>query len=124
MNLPRLTGADVVVLLLAAVGVIWSYSALWSTNSGALEADIWSRGQRVATVSLAENSTLAIDGALGVSHIEIKDAQVRFVASPCSNQLCVHSGWHRHAGEAIACVPNQVSVRILGRDPRYDAINF
>jgi len=119
-----LTGADIAVLLIAAGAIGWSYAALWSHNSTALEVEIWSRGQRVETLVLAEDRHLEITGALGVSHIEIKDAQVRFLDSPCSNKLCVHSGWHRHTGETTACLPNQVSVRILGRDPRYDAINF
>jgi len=119
-----LTGADIVVLLIAAGAIGWSYAALWLHNGSALEVEIWSRGQRVETLVLAEDRQLEITGALGVSHIEIKDAQVRFLDSPCSNKLCVLSGWHRHAGDTTACLPNQVSVRILGRDPRYDAINF
>ena len=119
-----LTHADIALLLIAAGLIGWSYAALWLPESNALEIEIWGRGQRVETLPLAENHRIEVSGALGVSHIEIKDAQVRFLDSPCSNKLCVHSGWHRHAGETIACLPNQVSVRILGRDRRYDAINF
>ncbi|MBI5041970.1 MAG: NusG domain II-containing protein [Gammaproteobacteria bacterium] len=119
-----LTRADVILLFIAAGLIGWLYMALWAPDSTALEVEIWSRGQRVQTLSLAENHRIEVTGALGVSLIEIKDAQVRFVDSPCSNKLCVHSGWQRHAGETTACLPNQVSVRILGRDRRYDAINF
>jgi hypothetical protein len=119
-----LTGADIAVLLITAGAIGWSYAALWSHTGSAQEVEIWSRGQRVETLVLAEDRQLKITGALGVSHIEIKDAQVRFLDSPCSNKLCVLSGWHRHAGDTTACLPNQVSVRILGRDRRYDAINF
>lgn len=119
-----LTGADK-VLLVIAVGLIgWSYVALWSGTHAALEVEIWSRGERVETLPLAEDRELDIAGALGVSHIEIKHAEARFVDSPCSNKLCILHGWLRHAGESTACLPNQVSLRILGRDPRYDAINF
>lgn len=119
-----LTGADT-FLLVAATGLVgWSYLALWGADSAALEVEIWSRGERVETLMLAEDRHLEVAGALGISHIEIKAAQVRFLDSPCSNKLCVLSGWHRHAGESTACLPNQVSVRILGRDRRYDAINF
>lgn len=119
-----LTRTDIALLFIAAGLIGWSYAALWLPESNALEVEIWSHGQRVETLPLAENRRVEVDGALGVSHIEIKDAQVRFVDSPCSNKLCVHSGWHRHAGDTTACLPNQVSVRILGRDRRYDAINF
>lgn len=119
-----LTAADAILLLIAAGLIGWSYVALWTPESAALEVEIWSRGERVQTVSLAENRRIEVAGALGISLIEIKDAQVRFVDSPCNNKLCVRSGWHQHAGETTACLPNQVSVRILGRDQRYDAINF
>lgn len=119
-----LTRADAVVLLIAAGLIGWLYVAVWAPDSAALEVEIWSRGERVQTASLAENRRIEVTGALGTSLIEIKDAQVRFLDSPCSNKLCVRSGWQRHSGETTACLPNQVSVRILGRDRRYDAINF
>lgn len=119
-----LTGADIVLLLVMTVLIGWTYQALWSADSAAQEVEIWSRGERVETVLLSEDKTLAITGTLGVSHIEIHNAQVRFLDSPCSNKLCVLSGWHQHTGDTTACLPNQVSVRILGRDRDYDAINF
>lgn len=119
-----LTAADALVLLLAAVLVGWLYLALWSPGPPALEVEIRSGGEHIATLPLAENRSLDVAGPLGISRIEIKDAQVRFQDSPCANKVCILSGWHRHAGETTACLPNQVSVRILGRDRRYDAINF
>ncbi len=119
-----LTRADMLLLLVVTSLVGWSYVAIWSAKTAALEVEIWSRGERVHTLPLAEDRQLAVAGALGDSHIEIKHAEARFVDSPCSNKLCVLHGWLQHAGETTACLPNQVSLRILGRDPRYDAINF
>ncbi|HEY9198645.1 MAG TPA: NusG domain II-containing protein [Gammaproteobacteria bacterium] len=118
-----LTFADALVVLGAAALIGTLYVALWSAES-AQEVEIWSRGERVETLPLAEDRQLDIHGALGISHIEVRQAQVRFVSSPCSNKVCIHGGWLKHAGETLACLPNQVSVRILGRDRRYDAINF
>lgn len=119
-----LTFADALVLLGAAALIGTLYATLWSPEPAALEVEIWSRGERLETLPLAEDRDLDIPGALGISHIEVKQAQVRFVSSPCSNKVCIHGGWLKHAGETLACLPNQVSVRILGRDRRYDAINF
>lgn len=119
-----LTPADVFVVLTAAALVAWLYAALWAPGAPPLEVEIRSASALVASLPLAENRTVEVTGPLGVSRIEIQDAQVRFVDSPCSNKVCIQSGWHRHAGETTACLPNQISVRILGRDPRYDAINF
>ena len=119
-----LTKADMLLILIVTGLVGWLYVAIWGADTSALEVEIWSRGTRVQTLPLAEDRHLDVAGALGPSQIEIKQAEARFVASPCSNKLCVLHGWLGHAGETTACLPNQVSLRILGRDPRYDAINF
>ncbi|MFA7593053.1 MAG: NusG domain II-containing protein [Thiohalobacteraceae bacterium] len=119
-----LTGADGVLLVAAIALIGWLYVSVWGPSSMPLEIEIWSRGQRVEQLPLAEDRILDIRGAMGTSRIEIKDGQARFVASPCTNKLCILHGWQRHAGETTACVPNRVSLRILGRDARYDAINF
>jgi hypothetical protein len=119
-----LTPADSVLVLAATLLIGGLYVTLWSPASPPLQVEIRSGGELVVTLPLAENRRIEVPGTLGTSLIEIKDAQVRFVDSPCSNKVCIQSGWHRHAGEATACLPNQVSVRILGRDRRYDAINF
>ena len=120
-----LTGADLLLILVAGTLIGWLYVALWSTErSTAVEVEIWSRGERLERLPLAEDRRIEAPGALGTSLIEIKQARARFVASPCTNKVCILSGSLHHPGETAACLPNQVSLRILGRDPRYDAINF
>ncbi len=119
-----LTRADMLLLVFVMVLIGWLYVTIWGADTAALEVEIWSRGERIEILPLAEDRQLTVTGVLGDSHIEIKHAEARFVDSPCSNKLCVLHGWLQHAGETTACLPNQVSLRILGRDPRYDAINF
>ncbi len=67
---------------------------------------------------------IPVAGPLGDTLIEIADGRVRVVASPCTQKLCVRAGWLDASGEATACVPNRVSVALLGDDPRFDAVNF
>lgn len=119
-----LTRADMLLLMFVTILIGWLYVTIWGADTAALEVEIWSRGERIETLPLAEDRQLAVAGVLGDSHIVIKHAEARFVDSPCSNKLCVLHGWLQHAGETTACLPNQVSLRIIGRDPRYDAINF
>ena len=119
-----LTGADLLLILTAGILIGWLYTALWSTERTAVEVEIWSRGEPLKRLPLAEDRRIEAPGALGISLIEIKQAQARFVASPCANKVCILSGGLHQPGETAACLPNQVSLRILGRDPRYDAINF
>lgn len=68
--------------------------------------------------------TLRVDGPLGETLIEIADGAVRIIASPCQQKICINRGWLSHAGETVACLPNRISVTLLGDDPRFDAMNF
>jgi len=119
-----MTGADGVLLIAAVALIAWLYASVWGSSAVPQEVEIWSLGERVERLSLAEDRTVDIRGEMGISRIEIRNGQARFVASPCTNKLCILHGWQRHAGETAACLPNRVSLRILGRDARYDAINF
>ena len=80
-----------------------------------------------AQVPLSRAQVYRVPGALGISEIEIRDGQIRFNSSPCPGQQCVHSGWAKRGGEFIACVPNRVSITVLGQGAGrdyYDSINF
>jgi hypothetical protein len=80
-----------------------------------------------AQVPLSRAQVYRVPGALGISEIEVRAGQIRFNSSPCLGQQCVHSGWAKRGGEFIACVPNRVSVTVLGQGAGgdyYDSINF
>lgn len=63
--------------------------------------------------------------------LEVSDGRVRVVESTCPDQICVGTGWIRHAREAIACVPAQVLITVTGGAPselepelEYDALVY
>ena len=76
------------------------------------------------TLPLSGEQRVSVHGPLGDSVIEIRDGRVRFVSSPCNGKQCVHSGWLSHSGELAACLPNGIMVSVMGRERRYDSINF
>ena len=71
-----------------------------------------------------QERTLDIHGPLGNSRIVIQHGQVRFEHSPCTNQYCVHQGWLKRAGQVAICLPNQVSLELLGAKRAYDSLNY
>lgn len=87
-----------------------------------------STGTKIFTQApLSRDAIYHVPGTLGVSEIEIRDGRVRFVSSPCTGKQCVHSGWAKRGGEFIACLPNRVSVTVLGAGAGgdyYDSISF
>lgn len=119
-----LTRADWLAVILALALLPALYLRYWGHDGPAESVRISAAGQPDITVPLSDNRRFAIHGPLGDSVIEVRDGRVRFVSSPCTGKQCVHSGWLAHAGELAACLPNGVMVSVLGRDRRYDSINF
>jgi len=120
----KLSRGDVVIWLVAATLLIGLYAAYWQSDGHGAEAVVLVNGKRWARLDLFHNQDLKVPGPLGHSHIQVRDGQVRFVDSPCPNKICVHTGWLNQGGEVAICLPNKVSLQILGSDPRFDAINF
>jgi hypothetical protein len=122
--MPRITGADAIVIILALALLPWLYLTYWGDAAPGEQARILRGGEQVALVSLYEQKRLTISGELGNSELEIKNGKIRFLNSPCRNKQCIHSGWISIGGEFIACLPNRISVQIVGRETRFDSINF
>ena len=80
--------------------------------------------QIIGTYDLNQTRELQIHGALGDAHISIQQGKVRFKQSPCNNQYCVHQGWLSHAGQVAICIPNQISLQLIGAKNSYDSLNY
>ena len=67
-------------------------------------------------LSLNEEKTVAVQGLLGKTVVEIRDRRVRVTSSPCQNKICIEQGWVTHG--VIACLPNKVVITIgkTGKD--------
>lgn len=63
---------------------------------------------------LGENRTFSVEGREGEIIIEIADDSTYVVSSTCKNKVCVLSPPLRSEGEWIACIPNEVIIRIAG----------
>ncbi len=102
---------DYVILCIALLLVVLSLvSALQNKNPGARLIVTNSNTEWV--YNLKEDATFGTQGTLGVSVITIENSTAFFNSSPCDNQICVHSRPIAHNGSFIACLPNQVFVRI------------
>ena len=60
--------------------------------------------------------TIAVQGPLGVTRIEICGNSARVVSSPCPDKICVRMGWLSRVGEYAACIPNRVVVTVETSD--------
>lgn len=75
-------------------------------------------GVTVHTLQLpAVQTTLAVNGRLGPSTIQVDGRKVRMLQAPCPGHVCVKQGWIKHPGQNIACVPGNILIRIEGTAP-------
>lgn len=118
------TAADKVVVVLAALLVVALYAAFWVPRSPGDEVRVMVGGEEYRRLSLSEDTHLSVPGSLGVSELEVKDGRARFVSSPCTGKHCIHSGWLAQGGEFAACLPNRISLQVVGKETRFDSINF
>ena len=120
----KMTAGDWLVLGIALLLVVTAYSSFWGSSLYGNQAAIFVEGKHKSSIDLYENRLFKIKGKLGESELQVMDGKIRFLSSPCDGKQCVYTGWISQSGEIAACVPNGVSVRILGPDPRFDTMNF
>ena len=120
----KITLGDWLLITIALIGLVATYTVYWGQSAIGNQASVFIAGKHWTNIDLYENRTLTIKGRLGDSQLEIADGKIRFISSPCDGKQCIYQGWVHQSGEIAVCVPNGISVRILGPDPRFDTMNF
>jgi len=131
LNLPRyakllikeLLLGDWLIVIASMLCVFLLFQTLW-TNEHATKVQIRLGDKIYATYSLNQQREIQVHGKLGDAVISIAQGKARFAKSPCHNQYCVHQGWLARAGQAAICLPNQISLELLGETKSYDTLNY
>ncbi len=87
---------------------------------------IEANGRVFTNVSLQDEHTILVPGTLGDTEVIVHDHEVFVRDSPCRAKICIKMGHVSQAGQMLVCVPNKVSVRVLGKKGEelpYDAIS-
>ncbi len=114
---------DWLTLLFASAGVVGLTFTFWHGEL-ADKVIIRSGGKVVREVSLSRDQEIAVTGPLGISMISIQKRKVRIASDPSPRQYCVRQGWLQQAGEVALCLPNQVSVELVGSKKQYDSLSY
>ena len=89
---------------------------------GGLRAEIYLNGELVETVDLA---ALTEEREIPVGeHVTVLAApgRVRVLHSDCPDKLCEHMGWSSSPAKPLICLPNRVTVAVLGGGEESDAV--
>lgn len=88
-----------------------------SVNTEQLYLKIQVDGKLFKTISLEQgkqSQVISIETPTGESLIEIEGKKVRMKSSNCRDQLCVKNGWLSRPNETSVCLPNRVSITLVG----------
>ena len=83
-------------------------------GDGPLRAIVTVDRAEVAVLPLDHDGEATVHGRIGDVTLAVRDRTIRVSASTCPQHVCMASGAKGRAGDLIACVPNQLLVRIVG----------
>lgn len=111
-----LTKADfalfIIIVLLAVLGMV-----LFFNSSNGETAVIRLEGEVIKQVSLNTDQLFYVNNV----GIQVKDGKIAFVASDCPTKVCIKMGWISAPGASAACLPNRISITVMG-DSGVDAV--
>lgn len=109
----------IALVIVLAVGVLLPFLPVSGAHPGAVQ--VWQDGVLLKTLPLDRSGTYVLDTPYR-NVITIRDGQAAITESTCPGADCVHSGWIRHTGRSIVCLPNRTEVRIVGTDGDVDFV--
>ena len=113
-------------LLVAILIVAFGLYFLWAqnkVNNSATKVLVIKGGTQISEFFLEKDNLVDLK-EFGVDMVvEVKNGRVRVASSDCKQQICVRHGWIDRPHEAILCLPNHITVELVGEDAEYDAIS-
>ena len=122
-TLQHIKPGDWLTLFLGSICVVLVTFKLWNGDL-ADKAVIRNGGKIFREVPLSRDQQIEVPGPLGISIISIQQRKARIASDPSPRQYCVRQGWLQQAGEIALCLPNQVSVELVGSKSKYDSLNY
>ncbi|MDR0909582.1 MAG: NusG domain II-containing protein [Spirochaetaceae bacterium] len=105
---------DILVIAFAVLTTAFSGYLVYGRQDEADEVLIECMGKKWV-YPLTANEEVLIPGPLGASVVRISGEKAWVDFSPCPNQTCVQTGSIHHAGDWVACLPNQVFVSVQSK---------
>lgn len=96
-------------LLLVSIGLLFA-SRFGKRAGGAVVIRV--EGKEQGTYSLAVDGTYLLNG--GTNVLEIKGGTARMIEANCPDHYCMNQGSIRNTNETITCLPNKLTVTVVG----------
>ncbi|MBQ0071003.1 MAG: NusG domain II-containing protein [Spirochaetales bacterium] len=107
----------ILVLLLIGLGLLLF---MRSRGEEGGYASLKVNGVEISRHSLFLEGTFPLNG--GTNILEVKGNRVRLIDADCPDKLCVRQGWIQYTGQCITCLPNKLTVTIVGGDDSVELV--
>ena len=104
------------ILLAAAVG---GYFLFQPGDGPGQQVQITLRGYAPIYVDLSTDQVLTLPQIPQVV-FQVEDGAISFAQSDCPDQVCIRMGPQNRVGQSAACLPNRVSLVIIGEPDEID----
>ena len=102
------------IALLIVVAVICGCLSIWLFRPTPADCvEVWSKGEKLQTLSLGEDTTLTVETESGKNVVTVKNGKVAVTEADCPDRYCVKRGWCS-GGAQIVCLPNGLVLKFTG----------
>ena len=103
------------IALLAAVFAVCLGLGIWLMMPGqkAEQAEIYSGGKLIKTVSLAQDQEFTLETEFGTNLVTVRDGKIAVTEADCPDHYCMQRGFC-DGGTAIVCLPNKLVIEFVG----------
>ena len=108
------TRYDIILIASLLLAALVSMGALLLLRREGKSVRVEENGKTVAVYSLSHDGEYSLNGGTNILVIENGTAYIR--EADCPDKTCVRAGRLTHVGESAVCLPNRVSVTVIGED--------
>lgn len=103
---------DIILIVIIIAIAILSYVLIINNKKPGAEVVIKVDGVEVARYSLDIDGTYELNG--GTNILVIKNNEAYLTDANCPDKLCINQGKISKSGETITCLPNKLTVTVVG----------
>ena len=105
----------IAVLVIVGLGAVAYNKVVFPSRGRAGRVLIEIEGKVIQELDLSQDiSPIRFETDYGYNIVEVENGRVRVSGADCPDQICVNTGWRRHAGQLIVCMPHHFVVKLVG----------
>lgn len=110
----------ILIVSLLAIAIIAIICMRCFSSKDNLKACVYYKDELILSFDLDKDEIYEVNGDLGIVKIEVKNNSVSVIESNCPDAICIHSRAINNTSESIACLPNRIYIKLVGKNEGVD----